>query len=58
MRNPARLEWLIEMDKRIALSEELEKELYRLRAGDKGEHCVLDALQEFGETHWTILSNM
>ena len=46
------------MDKRIALSEELEKELYRLRAGDEGEQFVVDALQEFGETPWTILSTM
>lgn len=58
MKYPTCLDWLIEIDKRVKLSKESEKELYRLKAGAEGERFALEALEKFGEPHWTVLSNL
>ena len=55
---PSQLDWLIEMDKRVELSEKSMKELYRLKSGAEGEQFVLEVLEEFGQPNWTVLKNV
>lgn len=50
--------WLNEVQKRLPLPSEMEKEFYRLKAGDEGEQFVVSMLKQFGEPHWKILTNV
>lgn len=55
---PTRLEVYRERDKRNALTPAQKQELYRLEQGHLGEQAVLSLIEEHGEDHWTVLSNI
>lgn len=47
-----------ELDTRECLDYDQQQELYRLERGDTGEKKVVEYLEEFGQDHWQILTNI
>lgn len=55
---PSRLEVLREYEKRGALSQKYQNELWNMEAGEMGEKLVLKYLHDFGEPHWQVVRNV
>lgn len=53
-----RLDVYRELDKRGGLNREAQVEMERLEAGRLGEDMVCEMIEEFGESHWTIMRNV
>lgn len=58
LKNPTRLEWLRELDKRQALKKEWSDELIRLERGEEGVQKVLETLKKYGDPKWAALQNL
>lgn len=55
---PTRLDIYREMNMRDALDSNKQQELYRLERGAAGEKMVVNYIEEFGQGHWQILTNV